>query len=231
LESRKNVLFRQAIPTVERGQRPSSGSLIPRARLLSAMFTGIVETTGEVRDIIDEDGGRRVRIGADLDGLAHGQSIAIDGACLTVEDHSPDWFELFCSTETLERTTLSTIGADDAVNIERALPADGRFDGHFVQGHVDATAELRSMERIGDDWEFAVSLPESVARDVVEKGSITVDGISLTVADLRPDSFSVAVIPATYELTTLSEKAPGDPVNLEVDVIAKYVERLTEGYR
>lgn len=195
------------------------------------MFTGIVETTGEVRDVIDEDGGRRVRIGADLDGLAHGQSIAIDGTCLTVEDHDSGSFELFCSTETIERTTLATIGVGDVVNIERALPADGRFDGHFVQGHVDATAELRGVERIDDDWEFAFSLPESVARYVVEKGSITVDGISLTVADLRIDSFSVAVIPATYDLTTLSEKAPGDPVNLEVDVIAKYVERLTEGYR
>ena len=195
------------------------------------MFTGIVETTGEIRDVIDEDGGRRVRIGADLDGLTHGQSIAIDGTCLTVEAHDDGWFELFCSTETLERTTLSTIEVDDAVNIERALPADGRFDGHFVQGHVDATAELRSVERIGDDWEFAFSLPESVARYVVEKGSITVDGISLTVADLRADSFSVAIIPATYDLTTLSEKQPGDSVNLEVDVIAKYIERLTEGYR
>ncbi|WP_049903145.1 riboflavin synthase [Halococcus agarilyticus] len=195
------------------------------------MFTGIVETTGDVREVTDEEGGRRVRIGAALDGLAHGQSIAIDGTCLTVEEHDEGWFELFCSTETLDRTTLSTIEAGDAVNVERALPADGRFDGHFVQGHVDATAELRSVERIDDDWEFAFSLPEPVARYVVEKGSITVDGISLTVADLRPDSFSVAVIPATYELTTLSEKTPGDPVNLEVDVIAKYVERLTEGYR
>ncbi|PSQ14707.1 riboflavin synthase [Halobacteriales archaeon QS_7_68_65] len=167
------------------------------------MFTGIVETTGEIRAVTDEEGGRRVEVAADLDGLAHGQSIAIDGTCLTVE----------------------------AVNVERALPADGRLDGHFVQGHVDATAELRSVEQVGDDWEFAFSLPESVARYVVEKGSITVDGISLTVADLRTDAFSVAVIPATYELTTLSGKAPGDPVNLEVDVIAKYVERLTEGYR
>ena len=195
------------------------------------MFTGIVETTGEVRDVIDEDGGRRVRIGADLDDLAHGQSIAIDGACLTVEDHSAESFELFCSTETLDRTTLSTVGIGDRVNVERALPADGRLDGHFVQGHVNATAELRSVEQVGDDWEFTFSLPESVARYVVEKGSITVDGISLTVADLRTDAFSVAVIPATYELTTLSGKAPGDPVNLEVDMIAKYVERLTEGYR
>ena len=195
------------------------------------MFTGIVETTGEIRAVTDEEGGRRVEVAADLDGLAHGQSIAIDGTCLTVEAHGPGWFELFCSTETLERTTLSSIAADDAVNVERALPADGRLDGHFVQGHVDATAELRSVEQVDDDWEFTFSLPESVARYVVEKGSITVDGISLTVADLRTDAFSVAVIPATYELTTLSGKAPGDPVNLEVDVIAKYVERLTEGYR
>lgn len=195
------------------------------------MFTGIVETTGEISEIRDEAGGRRVRVETNLDGLTHGQSIAVNGTCLTVEAVENGTVTLFCSTETLSRTTLSVVEPGDHLNLERALPADGRFDGHVVQGHVDATAEVVDIERVDDDWEFTVSLPESVARYVVEKGSIALDGISLTVADLRENTISVAVIPATYHLTTMSEMEPGDAVNVEVDVIAKYVERLLEGYR
>jgi riboflavin synthase len=194
------------------------------------MFTGIVETTGEVRDVHEADSGRRLYVATDLAGLAHGDSIAVDGTCLTVEE-TGETIELFCSTETLARTTLSAVAVGDALNLERPLPADGRLDGHFVQGHVDATAEVLTVEQVGEDWEFAFSLPEDVARYVVEKGSITVDGISLTVADLAEDSFSVAVIPTTYKLTTMHEMEPGDRVNIEVDVIAKYVERLLDGYR
>ena len=195
------------------------------------MFTGIVETTGEVVSIEDTDEGRRIRVAAPFcDELEHGQSVAISGACLTVESFDDERFELFLSEETLERTYLDSIGVGDGVNLERALPADGRFDGHFVQGHVDGVGEVTEIEQVGDDWYFGFSLPESMSRYVVEKGSITVDGISLTVADLVGDSFTVAVIPATYDLTTLSEKSVGDPVHLEVDVVAKYVESLTEGY-
>ena len=194
------------------------------------MFTGIVETTGEVRNERDEEGGRRIRLETDLAGLAYGDSIAVDGTCLTVESVDED-VELFCSTETLDRTTLSAVEPGDVLNLERALAADGRLDGHFVQGHVDATAEVLEVEQIGEDWVFTFSLPEEVGRYVVEKGSITVDGISLTVADLDPDSFSVAVIPATYDLTTMGRMEPGDGVNIEVDVIAKYVERLLDGHR
>jgi riboflavin synthase len=195
------------------------------------MFTGIVETTGTIRDVRDEEGGRRIRVDTDLDGLSHGQSIAVNGTCLTVEAAEGSTIELFCSTETLERSTLSAVESGDSLNLERALPADGRFDGHFVQGHVDATAEVVDVEQVDDDWEFTFSIPESVARYVVEKGSIALDGISLTVADLREDAITVAVIPATYDLTAMSELEPGDSVNVEVDVVAKYVERLTEGYR
>ena len=119
----------------------------------------------------------------------------------------------------------------NAVNLERALPADGRFDGHFVQGHVDGVAEVTEIEQVGDDWTFGFSLPDDLAPYIVEKGSIGVDGISLTVAELREGSFSTAIIPATYDLTTLSAKAVGDPVHLEVDVVAKYVESLVDGYR
>ncbi len=196
------------------------------------MFTGIIEATGEIVSIEDTDDGRRIRVSAPFsDELEHGQSVAISGACLTVEAFDAESFELFCSEETLERTSLSTASVGDRVNLERALPADGRFDGHFVQGHVDGVAEVTEIERLGDDWTFGFSLPAELERYVVEKGSIAIDGISLTVADLRGDDFTVAIIPATYELTTLSEKSIGDSVNVEVDVVAKYVESFTEGYR
>ncbi len=194
------------------------------------MFTGIVEETAEVLDIEQTDDGRRLRLSTTFDGLSVGQSISVSGACLTVEDFGEDFFEVFTATETLERTYLGELGVGDTVNLERALPADGRFDGHFVQGHVDATSEVESITQLGDDWEFGFSLPSELAPYVVEKGSITVDGISLTVAAKENESFAVAIIPETYEITTLSEKSVGDPVHLEVDVIAKYVESLVEGY-
>jgi len=231
------------------------------------MFTGIVEETGEVVDVDDGPAGRRIRVAASFcDDLEHGQSIAVSGACLTVENRNEGSFELFCSEETLERTYLDGVAVGDAVNLERALPADGRFDGHFVQGHVDGVGQVTEIEQVGGgsassegpeaprttraappredeasgaspdadasggDWYFGFSLPEDLARYVVEKGSIAVDGISLTVADLREEEFVVAIIPATYDLTTLSAKEVGDPVHLEVDVVAKYVERLVDGY-
>ena len=195
------------------------------------MFTGIIEETGEVVALTDHEGGRRIRVAASFcDELAHGESISISGVCLTVENWDAESFELFLSQETMERTSLATVDVGDRVNLERALPTDGRFDGHIVQGHVDGMAAVRTVEQVGEDWTFTFSLPEPLSRYVVEKGSIAVDGISLTVANLRDDEFTVAIIPATYDLTNLSEKSPGDPVNLEVDVVAKYVESLVEGY-
>ncbi|MDS0280567.1 riboflavin synthase [Haloarcula onubensis] len=210
------------------------------------MFTGIVEATGEVLQVTDGEGGRRVRVGTPFTDLSHGQSISISGACLTVEDYADgEWVDLFLARETLDRTFFDTLQEGDRVNLERAMPADGRFDGHIVQGHVDATAAVVGIEREGDvpasdasggssserseydgDWTFSFSLPETQRDYLVEKGSITVDGISLTVAARRADGFDVAVIPTTYEETTLSEKSVGDPVHLEVDVVAKYVEQL-----
>ncbi len=191
------------------------------------MFTGIVEETGEVLAVEEDDEGRRLRVGTTFE-LREGQSVSVSGACLTVEEHGDGWFSLFLAEETLDRTYLGALEAGDAVNLERALPADGRLDGHFVQGHVDATGEVLAVERVGEDWQYTFSLPESQGRYVVEKGSIAVDGTSLTVADRDVETFRVAIIPETYELTTLSEKAVGDPVHLEVDVIAKYVESLVE---
>ena len=191
------------------------------------MFTGIVETTGEVQAVIDDEGGRRMRIGAPFEGLSHGQSISVSGVCLTVEKSADgEWFEVFLARETLARTFFDDLDGGDRVNLERAMPADGRFDGHIVQGHVDTTAEVVGIEQEGEDWTFTFALPEAHRDYLVEKGSITVDGISLTVADRRDDAFDVAIIPTTYAETTLSEKSVGDPVHLEVDVVAKYVEQL-----
>ncbi|MFC4247176.1 riboflavin synthase [Natribaculum luteum] len=197
------------------------------------MFTGIVEETGEIVARERTEDGLRLRIAADevATGLECGQSISVSGACLTVERFEDgSWFEVFLAEETVSRTYLGDLTEGDVVNLERAMPADGRFDGHVVQGHVDAVATVRSIESVGEDWFFEFQLPEGYDRYVVEKGSITLDGISLTVAALEDDRVTVAIIPTTYELTTLSEKEPGDPVHLEVDVLAKYVERLLEGY-
>jgi riboflavin synthase len=166
--------------------------------------------------------------------LHHGQSISVSGVCLTVEafETPPEpWFEVFLAAETVEKTYLGSVEESDRVNLERALAADGRFDGHLVQGHVDTTTEVTGIERVGDDWVFEFALPEDIAQYVVGKGSIALDGISLTVAERGASAFGVAIIPTTYELTTLSEKSVGDPVHVEVDVVAKYVEQMVSGYR
>jgi len=193
------------------------------------VFTGIIEETGTVERVVDEPDGRRIRVATDeLSGFSHGESISVGGVCLTVEEFGARWFTAFTATETLEATTLSEVAAGDEVNLERALPADGRLDGHIVQGHVDTTTEVVAVEQVGEDWTFTFALPEGHEQYVAQKGSITLDCISLTVAgvDDQSGTFSVAIVPTTYDLTTLSERPPGDSVNVEVDVLAKYVERL-----
>ncbi|MGM0605681.1 MAG: riboflavin synthase [Halobacteriota archaeon] len=202
------------------------------------MFTGIIEAAGEIESVADDASGRRLTVRAGgIDDLHYGQSIAVSGVCLTVErfgDESTDepWFEVFLASETVEKTYLGAVERGDVVNIERAMPATGRFDGHVVQGHVDTTAEIVSIDPIGDDWRFTFTLPDGYAGYVVEKGSICLDGISLTVAAIDRDAatFDVAIIPTTYDLTTLRTKSVGDRVHVEVDVIAKYVENMLEGY-
>jgi riboflavin synthase len=193
------------------------------------MFTGIVEETGEVVGVDATEEGRRLRIRHGFDAVEGGQSISVSGACLTVERHADDWFEVFLASETLEKTYLGALGVGDAVNLERAMPADGRFDGHVVQGHVDGVATVDAIDRVDDDWWFEFTLPSALGRYVVSKGSIALDGISLTVAERDAETVGVAIIPTTYDLTTLSTKEPGDPVHVEVDVVAKYVERLVDG--
>ncbi|WP_435316962.1 riboflavin synthase [Haloarchaeobius sp. TZWSO28] len=196
------------------------------------MFTGIVEETGEVVEVTETDDGRRLRIAGDvvLEDIGHGASIAVSGVCLTVEEFDAETFEVFLAEETVAKTYLGTVEAGDLVNLERAMPADGRFDGHIVQGHVDTTAEVLAVDRVGEDWRFTFELPEGYEKYVVDKGSVTLDGISLTVAAKGEGEFAVAIIPTTYELTNLSAKEPGDFVHLEVDVMAKYVENMLDGY-
>ena len=198
------------------------------------MFTGIIEELGHVAALETGEQSARLTVRGPLvtSDTTHGASIAVNGVCLTVVTHDAEQFTVDVMHETLARSSLGALAVGDRVNLERAMPADGRFGGHIVQGHVDATATL--LERVpGERWEVVrFTLPAELARYVVEKGSITVDGVSLTVAALDDDSFSVSLIPTTLDLTTLGRKGPGDPVNLEVDVIAKHVERLvTAGAR
>ncbi|PSP74836.1 riboflavin synthase [Halobacteriales archaeon QS_1_68_20] len=206
------------------------------------MFTGIVEEPGEVVAVRQDDGGRRLRIAADevTADLVHGQSIAVSGVCLTVEDWGPvadldvetaagdTWFEVFLAEETLDVTYLGKVEVGHVVNLERAMPADGRLDGHVVQGHVDSTTEVVEIERVGEDWRFTFAVPPGYGKYVAKKGSVALDGVSLTVAERNPETFEIAVIPTTYELTNFGEKDPGDPVHLEVDVLTRYAERLLE---
>ena len=192
------------------------------------MFTGIVEELGRVTGLEHGTDSARLTLRGPLvtSDATHGASIAVNGVCLTVVSHDGEQFTVDVMAETLRRSSLGAVAVGDRVNLERAMAADSRFGGHVVQGHVDGTA--RVLERVpGDRWEvLRFSLPEDLARYVVEKGSITVDGVSLTVASVGADTFTVSLIPTTLELTTLGHKAVGDAVNLEVDVLAKYVERL-----
>ena len=185
------------------------------------MFTGIVEELGHV---VHREGSR-IRIGAKavLDDAELGASIAVNGCCLTVVDFDTGegWWDADVSDETYARTSLGSLGAADPVNLERPVRLADRLGGHLVQGHVDAVGEV--VRPVPD---LQVRMPRELLRYVVEKGSITVDGVSLTVVDVLDDGFTVAIIPHTAEVTTLGSKSPGDPVNLEVDVTAKYVERL-----
>ncbi|GGN40535.1 riboflavin synthase subunit alpha [Streptomyces kronopolitis] len=192
------------------------------------MFTGIVEELGEVVAVEDLGDASRFRLRGPLvtEGAKHGDSIAVNGVCLTVVDTADGEFTADVMAETLNRSSLGALAAGSRVNLERPMALGGRLGGHLVQGHVDGTGTL--VERIpGEHWEIVkVALPAALSRYVVEKGSITVDGVSLTVVDAADDYFTISLIPTTLALTTLGLKKAGDPVNLEVDVLAKYVERL-----
>ncbi|MEV4330004.1 riboflavin synthase [Streptomyces sp. NPDC049597] len=192
------------------------------------MFTGIVEELGEVTAVENLGDASRFRLRGPVvtEGAKHGDSIAVNGVCLTVVETGDGEFTADVMAETLKRSSLGALTTGSRVNLERPMVADGRFGGHIVQGHVDGTGTI--VERIpSEHWEIVkISLPAELARYVVEKGSVTVDGVSLTVVEAGPDYFTISLIPTTLALTTLGVKQSGDPVNLEVDVIAKYVERL-----
>ena len=194
------------------------------------MFTGIVEELGHVSSLrAGSDSAvltvRGPRVSEDA---VHGASIAVNGVCLTVVDHDAEVLSFDVMAETLQRSSLGSLTVGDRVNLERAMAASDRLGGHIVQGHVDGTGRLLHRSP-GERWEVVrISLPAELARYVVEKGSITVDGVSLTVSAVGADFFEVSLIPTTLALTTLGRQQPGDVVNLEVDVIAKYVERLLQ---
>ena len=192
------------------------------------MFTGIIEEVGEIASVDDAGEFRTlsVRAGNLLDGITAGSSIAVNGVCLTVRTFTPRSFSAELSRETLDRTSLKHLGAGAIVNLERPMRADGRFGGHMVQGHVDGVGRIRQFSRNGDSWTLEVEFPEHALRYIVEKGSIAVDGISLTIAKVKAGMFEIAIIPHTFENTNLKHARPGDTVNLEYDVIAKYVERM-----
>ncbi len=195
------------------------------------MFTGIVEELGTVESVTALPDAARVVIRGPLvtSDVHPGDSIAVNGVCLTVVDPTDDAFAADVMAETLRRSTLGALEAGSRVNLERAARVDARIGGHIVQGHVDGVAVVREVSP-SDHWTtLTFDLPSGLTRYLVEKGSITVDGVSLTVVGVDDTSFSVSLIPTTLAHTTLGSRRPGDQVNVEVDVLAKYVERLMEG--
>ena len=195
------------------------------------MFTGIIERAGEVATIETSAAGARLVVEAGpLAGEARlGDSVAVNGTCLTVVQIQGERLGFDAVNETLRRTNLGSLAPGDRVNLERPLRAGGRLDGHIVQGHVDGVAVLASITPEGDSRRLRFSAPAALFRYIVEKGSIAVDGISLTVAAVGPDWFEVVIIPHTWEVTNLSRLKVAGAVNLEVDILAKYVERLLVG--
>lgn len=191
------------------------------------MFTGIVEECGEVVAVEPLPDGARLTVAGPLvtSDAQLGDSIAVNGVCLTVVESAGGRFTVDVVKETLRRSSLDKVHAGDRVNLERAVAVGQRLGGHIVQGHVDGTGVLLSRDETGLT---RFGMPAQLARFVVEKGSIAVDGVSLTVVEVGDDWFSVALIPTTLDVTTLGQREPGDPVNLEVDVMAKYVQRLAE---
>jgi riboflavin synthase len=193
------------------------------------VFTGLVEATGVVAAVAaaPDRAGARLELAAALaDELAAGDSVAVNGCCLTVAATRPGGFAADLVAETLRRTALGGLRAGDRVNLERPLALGGRLGGHLVQGHVDGVARVLARRPAGAGAELTVELPAGLARYVAHKGSIAVDGVSLTVAAVAAGAFTVALVPHTLAVTTLGDRRPGDPVQLEVDVVAKYVERL-----
>jgi riboflavin synthase len=194
------------------------------------VFSGIVEALGRVRDAVTTAEGTRLSIEAPFAALALGESVCVSGVCLTVVDVSKGGFDVGVSLETLRRSTLSRLRSGIVVNLERSLRLGDRLSGHLVFGHVDGVGRLASRTAEGDSLRCRFAAPQTVARYLVEKGSVAVDGVSLTVFDCDDGGFSVAIIPHTAQITTLGRLQPGEEVNLESDMIARYVEKLCTAY-
>ena len=192
------------------------------------MFTGIIEELGAIAAVEKHAAGSRVTIAAAVvtSDIHNGDSISVNGVCLTALDVSSTSFAADVSPETLDKTTLGSLNTGSPVNLERAMLPTTRLGGHIVQGHVDGRGTFISATTEGDFWTVRIGFPTEIAKYLVHKGSVAVEGISLTIAALADDHFDIAVIPKTWEMTNLSSLVPGDAVNLEADVIAKYVERM-----
>jgi riboflavin synthase len=194
------------------------------------MFTGLIEQVGEIESVRQAEAGRELRIAAPFTDLRNGESIAINGACLTVRESGAGWFEAAAVVTTLERTTIGDWKKGTRVNLERALGSGDRLGGHIVQGHVDCVGIVAAVERSGDALLVDLSLPQSMEPLFVLHGSITVDGVSLTVNELKPGGLQLSLIEYTLRHTTLGDLKPGASVHVEADVIAKHVRRLLEPY-
>jgi len=196
------------------------------------MFTGIVEAVGKIADLARA--GESVRLTIAAPGIAEdvrlGDSVAITGVCLTVTEIAPPHLSFDAVYETMRKTTLSTLLVGDPVNLERALPVGGRLGGHIVQGHVDGTGRVASIRPVGNSWFIYIDAAPDLMRYIVTKGSVALDGISLTVAESEDRTFAVSIIPHTWEHTNLQHKRAGDLVNIECDILGKYVEKLLDGY-
>ena len=194
------------------------------------MFTGIVEETGTVQALDEQEGSVSLQVAARTvcEDLRLGDSVAVNGVCLTVTGQGAEDFTVGLAPETLRRTDLRDLRSGDRVNLERAVVAGGRMGGHYVQGHVDGTGEVTSVRPEGDSLWMTFRAPADLLRYLVVKGFVAIDGISLTITERREDTFSVALVAYTQSVVTLASKRPGDRVNLEVDVIAKYVESLLQ---
>ncbi len=195
------------------------------------MFTGIVEEIGSVASIARRGAGAvlEVSTGLPMDEIRTGDSLSVSGACLTVTGKGPRRFSADVSAETLSRTTMRTLRAGSRVNLERAMAVSGRRGGNLVYGHVDGTGTVREIRPVGDSRVFHIDTDPSIMKYLVFKGSVAVDGVSLTVSEVRPGGFEVAIIPLTMDRTTFGGMRPGDMVNVETDIIGKYVLRFLEG--
>ena len=191
------------------------------------MFTGLIETICKVASAVKKAGGMRLAVNLGRD-VKCGDSIAVNGVCLTVAGLKGTAAEFDVSEETLSKTTLGRLKAGSEVNIEKALKADGRFGGHFVGGHIDAVGIVKKIEKKGDFWQFDFETPKDIQDFLIPKGSIAVDGVSLTIADVKDNNFTIAIIPATFENTIFKNYKPGDLVNIETDIICRIVKKQLE---